>query len=63
VKDIITEPQKNSNIVITNPSKICRDKRKRKLYNREEKKSNQMVYTKRRKLDNYDTVPYGYYNK
>jgi hypothetical protein len=60
VKNIVTEPQKNSNIVITNPSKICRDKRKRKLYNREEKKSYQMVYTKRRKLDNYDTVPYGY---
>jgi hypothetical protein len=38
VKDIVTDPQSNTNIVVTNPSKICRDKRKRKLYNREEKK-------------------------
>ena len=60
VKDIVTDPTSSSNIVITNPSKICRDKRKRKLYNREEKKKYQMVYTKRRKIDNFDTVPYGY---
>ena len=42
-------------IVITNPE-ICRDKLTRKLLNRKE----EMVYTKRRRLDNHDTVPYGY---
>ncbi|KAL4229096.1 hypothetical protein ACF0H5_012135 [Mactra antiquata] len=60
VKALVTEPNNSTNIVVTNPSKICRDKRKRKLYNREEKKSYQMVYTKRRRIDHYDTVPYGY---
>jgi hypothetical protein len=38
VKNIVTDPQNNSNIVVTNPSKVCRDKRQVKLYNREEKK-------------------------
>ena len=47
-------------VTVTHPHKICRDKRKRKLYNREEKKTYQMVYTKRRRIDNFDTVPYGY---
>ena len=60
VKDIVTDPQSSSDIIVTNPSKICRDKRKRKLYNREEQKSYQMVYTKRRKIDHSDTEPYGY---
>ena len=59
VKQIVTESEQKT-ITVTNPSKICRDKRKRKLYNREENKTYQMVYTKRRRLDNYDTVPYGY---
>ena len=59
VKSIVTEAEEKT-ITVTNPSKICRDKRKRKLYNREENKTYQMVYTKRRRLDNYDTVPYGY---
>ena len=59
VKEIGTESEQKT-ITVTNPSKICRDKRKRKLYNREENKTYQMVYTKRRRLDNYDTVPYGY---
>ena len=31
LKDIVTAPQSSSNIAVTNPSKICRDKRKRKL--------------------------------
>ena len=47
---------------ITNPQKICRDKRKRSLYNREEEINYQMVYTKRRRLDNLDTEPYGYWD-
>ena len=47
-------------ITVTNPQKICRDKEKRKLYNREEEKNYQMVYTKLRRLNNYDTEPFGY---
>lgn len=38
--------------------KITRNKRK--LYNRDEEKDYKLVYTKRRIVDNYDTVPYGY---
>ena len=60
VKHIVTDTRSTPTITVTNPSKICRDKRKRKLYNREEQKSYQMVYTKRRRIDSYDTVPYGY---
>ena len=60
VKSIVTDPKSHPNITVTNPSKICREKRKRKVYNRKEEKTYQMVYTKRRRLDNYDTVPYGY---
>ena len=60
VKDIVTAPQSSSHIAVTNPSKICRDKRKRKMYNREEQKVYQMVHTKRRKVDQFDTEPYGF---
>ncbi|MCG8048774.1 MAG: DNA polymerase [Candidatus Thiodiazotropha taylori] len=60
VKSLVTQTTPVSTISVVNPNKICRDKRKRKLYNREEEKTYQMVYTKRRRLDNYDTEPYGY---
>ncbi len=60
VKEIVTDANSRSTIVVNNPRKICRDKRKRKLYNREEDKTYRMVYTKRRRLENYDTVPYGF---
>ena len=60
VKHIVADPKSGLNITITNPSKICREKRKRIIYNRKEEKTYQMVYTKRRRVDNYDTVPYGY---
>jgi len=60
VKQIVTDPKSTPTITITNPNKICRDKNKRKLYNRVEEKTYQMVYTKRRRVDGYDTVPYGY---
>ena len=59
VKRMVLDPSKTT-ITVTNPQKICRDKGKRKLYNREEQKHYQMVYTKRRRLDNYDTEPFGY---
>ncbi len=60
VKAIVTDPTSTQNITVTNPRKICREKRKRKLVNKKEEKSYQMVYTKRRRIDNYDTVPYGF---
>ena len=60
VKNLLIDPSEKSTITVTNPHKICRDKGKRKLYNREEEKNYRMVYTKRRRLDNYDTEPYGY---
>ena len=44
-------------ITVTSTQKICRDKRK--LYNREQQ-NYQMVYTKRRRFNNYDTEPFGY---
>ena len=60
VKTLLIDPSEKSTITVTNPHKICRDKGKRKLYNREEEKNYRMVYTKRRRLDNYDREPYGY---
>ena len=59
VKRMVLDPSETT-ITVTNPQEICRDKGKRKLYNREEQKNYQMVYTKRRRLDNYDTEPFGY---
>ena len=47
-------------ITVTNPCKISRLARKRKLYNRVESKKYKMVYTKRRILENFDTIPYGF---
>ena len=46
--------------IITSGNKIVRNKLKRKLYNRMEKKKYQLVYTKRRIVTNFDTEPYGY---
>ena len=60
VKAIVTDPKVQSTITITNPNKICRDKRKIKLYSREENKNYQMVYTKSRRVNNFDTEPYGF---
>ena len=59
-KLIKMEEKEKPSRTVTNPSKICRDKLKRKLYNREESKKYQMVYTKRRRIENFDTVPFGY---
>ena len=60
VKTLLIDPSEKSTITVTNLHKICGDKGKRKLYNREEEKNYRMVYTKRPRLDNYDTEPYGY---
>ena len=42
VKRMVLDPLETT-ITVTNPQKICRDKRKRKLYNREEQKNYQML--------------------
>ena len=55
-----TEKTENETVVISNPRKIVRNKLKRKLYNRVEKKKYKVVYTKRRIVDNFDTEPYGF---
>jgi hypothetical protein len=60
VRTLVTDPKSTSTITVNNPNKICRDKRKRKLVNQSEDKTYQMVYTKRRRVGNFDTVPYGY---
>ena len=59
VKTLLLGPSQKLTITVTNPHKICRDKGK-KLYNREAEENYRMVYTKRRRLDNYKTEPYGY---
>jgi len=60
IRAIVTSDERDGKIVVTNPSKISREKRKRKIYNREEKKSYQMVFTKRVIQPNLDTLPYGF---
>ena len=47
-------------VYTVNPSKICRDKRSVKLYNKKEAKRYSMVYTKRVIRGDYCTVPYGF---
>ena len=39
VKTLLIDPSEKSTITVTNPHKICCDKGKRKLYNREEEKN------------------------
>lgn len=58
IRDMIGTSRK-SVVTVSNPNKICRDSRKRKLYNQCGDKKYQIVYTKRRILSNLDTVPYG----
>ena len=41
-------------------NKICRNKYDNTVYNRMEDRNYSVVYTKRRVLDNYQTLPFGY---
>jgi hypothetical protein len=58
IKDMVVNGKEGKTVV--NPCKISRDSRKRKIYNRKEKKNYRMVYTKRAILPDLNTVPYGY---
>ena len=58
IKDMVVNGKGGKTVV--NPCKITRDVRKRKVYNREEKKNYNMVYTKRVILPDLNTVPFGY---
>jgi hypothetical protein len=65
IKNMVTKYMDDRNnpcnkMSVKNPTKICRDPKKRKLYSREETKDMKMVYTKRKLLNNYNTVPFGY---
>ncbi|XP_063446821.1 uncharacterized protein LOC134726353 [Mytilus trossulus] len=59
IRDIVVDKNRNS-ILTTNPRKISRLGCKRKLYNRPEQKEYKMVYTKRRLLNDFSTLPFGY---
>ena len=54
------EQPPSKTIIVTNPSKISREKFNNVLYNREENKQYRVVYDKRVILNDYSTLPYGY---
>ena len=60
IKEIILNKDNIETIKTTNPRKISRIATKRKLYNRIIDKEFKMVYTKRRLLNDFPTVPYRY---
>ncbi|XP_041361864.1 uncharacterized protein LOC121377831 [Gigantopelta aegis] len=60
IRDMVLSPTRDGSITVTNPGKISREKRKRKIYNRPENKKYQIVYNKRVILKDLNTLPYGY---
>ena len=60
IKEMVVSKNYDASLTTYNPCKISRLARKRKLYNREERKKYRIVYTKRRLLDDMDTLPYGF---
>ena len=47
-------------VQVSDTFKISRDRKTMNIVTKEERKFEQIVYTKRVLLENYDTVPYGY---
>ena len=56
--EVIKDPTKQ--ITLPPQKMIVRNKRKFTLENREEERRYSMVVTKRRRIDNFDSVPYGF---
>lgn len=60
IERLVSDMDTKAKIPIVNPAKICRDAKKRRVYNREEVKHYGIVYTKRVILPDYTTLPFGY---
>lgn len=54
------EEEEKKKIPLRNPTKICRDVKKRTVFNKEEVKLYSMVYDKRVVQPDFTTLPYGF---